>query len=150
VVGVAVAHTVPNVTVAAGIAVAASILAMALTGSLHPPGGSTALLAVLGGPAVQAAGYSYALVPVGLNAILLVATGMVYHSWVSGHAYPHGLPRPTQMAEPPGFDLRPEDIDAAVRRYGEVLDIERADVEVLIREVEKASLKRRQSANPPA
>ncbi len=146
-VGVLVAHAVQQPVLAAGIAVALSIVAMAVTGSLHPPGGSTALLAVLGGPVVQAAGYHYALVPVGLNAVLLVLSGIVYHRWVSGHPYPHVLPDSSRIPEASGFDIRAEDIDAAVVRYGEILDIERQDVEVLVREIERAALQRRLGAN---
>jgi CBS domain-containing membrane protein len=146
--GVTVAHWVPNLMVASGLSVAVSILAMTLTRSLHPPGGSTALIAVVGGPAVAAAGYSYAWVPVGANALLLVVIGMVYHRLITGHRYPHAIsrPLPTPTAEPP-VEIRPEDIDAAVSRYGEVLDLDRDDVEILVREVEQAAARRRAKLN---
>ena len=39
--------------IAAPLAVALSILVMHLTRSLHPPGGATALAAVIGGPTIH-------------------------------------------------------------------------------------------------
>jgi CBS domain-containing membrane protein len=140
-VGTLVAHHVANPVVACGLAVALSIVVMAAMRALHPPGGSTALMAVIGGPTVTAAGYHYALVPVGLNAVLLVALGALFHRWVSRHPYPpiHRADRPS-----PGFEILADDIDAAVSRYGETLDIDRKDVEVLVREVERLTRLRRQ------
>ena len=42
----------------------------------HPPGGATALVAVIGGDQIHALGYQYVLTPVGLNVLLF--TGVVY------------------------------------------------------------------------
>jgi len=140
-VGTLVAHQVANLVLASGLAVALSIVVMAATRALHPPGGSTALLGVIGGPAVSAAGYHYAFLPVGVNALLLVVLGALFHRWVSRHPYPH-VHRATVPA--PDFEILAEDIDAAVKRYGETLDIDREDVERLVREVERlAQLRRR-------
>ena len=48
---------------AAAIAVSTSIAVMHLTGTLHPPGGATALIAVIGGDSVHNLGYLYVLIP---------------------------------------------------------------------------------------
>jgi CBS domain-containing membrane protein len=88
VVGVTVARFVPDLWIAAGVAVAAAILVMSVLRCLHPPGGASALLAVLGGHAVQSEGYLFAFAPVGLNSLLLVGAGWLFHR-VSGHSYPH-------------------------------------------------------------
>jgi CBS-domain-containing membrane protein len=60
---------------AAAVAVATAIAVMHLTKTLHPPGGATALIAVIGSEQVHALGYLYALVPAGTGAgaMLLVA-----------------------------------------------------------------------------
>ncbi len=55
--------------VAIGIAVAASIIAMMLTGTVHPPGGATALTCVLNG----FFGFEYVLRPVMLGVVLMMA-----------------------------------------------------------------------------
>ncbi|MDZ4362622.1 HPP family protein, partial [Brevundimonas sp.] len=87
-VGIMVARLVPDPMIAAGVAVALAIGLMSLCRCLHPPGGSTALIGVLGGPAVAQAGLMFALVPVGLNAVLLACVGFAFHRF-SGHAWPH-------------------------------------------------------------
>jgi CBS domain-containing membrane protein len=150
VVGITVARYVPNLLIASGLSVALSIVAMTLTRSLHPPGGSTALIAVLGGPAITAAGYRYAWLPVGLNALLLVTFGYAYHRWLSGHPYPSGAAHPpvASPVDDESVDVRAEDIDAAVTRYGEALDLDRADVEPLVRAVLRAAAQRRHRVPP--
>ena len=40
--------------------VATAIALMHLTNTMHPPGGATALIALFGGPKIQALGFSYA------------------------------------------------------------------------------------------
>ncbi|RZJ40246.1 MAG: hypothetical protein EON86_12810, partial [Brevundimonas sp.] len=69
--GIAVARLIPDPMIASAVAVAVAIALMSLLRCLHPPGGSTALIGVLGGSAVHGAGLMFALVPIGLNAVLL-------------------------------------------------------------------------------
>jgi len=134
-VGIAVARLVPAPEVAVGLAVGGAILLMSLTQSLHPPGGAAALTAVIGGPAVAAAGWSFAVVPVGLNALILVACGLAFHRW-SGHSYPH---RPVAVAghQPPAIpeEPHPEDVDRALADLGETFDVSREDLDLLFRRV---------------
>lgn len=73
---------------AAAAAVATAIAAMHLTRTLHPPGGATALIAVIGGPKIHSLGYLYALVPAGLGAILLLAVGLLVNNLASERSYP--------------------------------------------------------------
>jgi CBS domain-containing membrane protein len=130
-VGVAVAHVLGHGALAAGVAVGLGILAMSVLRCLHPPGGGSALLPVLGGPAVLAHGYAFALVPVGLNAALLVAVGLVFHRF-SGHSYPH------RAAPVPGRTrLLAEDIDAALAEAGEAFDISVEDLQALLERAEQ-------------
>jgi len=53
-----------------GLAVAASIFVMHFLRCQHPPGGATALMAVLGGSQVHQLGYLYVLTPIGINIII--------------------------------------------------------------------------------
>jgi CBS domain-containing membrane protein len=127
---------------AIGIAVGSAILLMSVTRSLHPPGGAAALTAILGGPAVHAAGYSFALIPVALNCIILVALGWVFHKF-SHHSYPHvpaAAPVNTHRTQdiPPQLraGFRAEDVDGALQDLGENFDIDREDLDRLLRRVE--------------
>ncbi len=138
-VGLAVVQLVPDWRLAAAIAVAAAILVMSVLRCLHPPGGAAALLPVLGGAAIREAGLGFALAPVGLNAALLVAVGLLFHR-LSGHSYPH-RPAPLEAAEDPRF--RPEDVDAALTELGETFDVAREDLDRLFQAAERhASLRR--------
>jgi CBS-domain-containing membrane protein len=64
-----------NNILAAPTAVSLAILAMHCTRTLHPPGGATALIAIIGGDKVHSLGYMYVLSPVlvGSSLMLLVA-----------------------------------------------------------------------------
>lgn len=136
-VGIAVAQLVPVPALAIGLAVAGAILAMSLLRCLHPPGGATALTAVIGGSAVTSMGYMFALVPIALNSVLLVVIGVLFHR-ISGHSYPH-RPVPTAghslpASGPPVFHS--DDIDAALEDLGETFDVAREDLELLFKQVE--------------
>jgi len=74
--------------VVAAIAVATSIAAMHATKTLHPPGGATALIAVIGGEKIHHLGYLYALVPVGAGAIILLAIALLVNNIPTTRRYP--------------------------------------------------------------
>ncbi|RAZ72565.1 HPP family protein [Mesorhizobium atlanticum] len=148
-VGVTVAHFVHDTVIASGLAVALAIAAMSFTRSLHPPGGAAALTGVLGGPAVAAAGFLFPFVPVALNSTILVALGFLFHK-LSRRNYPH-VHQPAASghgttdrppAERVGF--RPEDVDAALSALDETFDIDRDDLERLLRQVELQAMVRSQ------
>jgi CBS domain-containing membrane protein len=136
-VGVAVAHVLGHGAFAAGLAVGLAILAMSVLRCLHAPGGGTALLPVLGGPAILAHGYAFAFVPVGLNAVLLVAVGLIFHRF-SGHSYPH---KAAPVAGRPR--LLAEDIDAALAETGEAFDVSVEDLQALLERAERHAEARR-------
>ncbi len=141
--GILVFRLVPEPMLASGLAVGLAIAVMSLTRSLHPPGGAMALSAVIGGPAVAAAGFSFALIPVALNSVLLVALGWAFHKF-SRHKYPHApapgiaSPRTTQEPAPvPRTGFNAEDVEAALQDLGESFDIDRDDLNQLLRHVER-------------
>lgn len=137
--GVITAHLVGTSAGAAAIAVAAAILIMSLTRSLHPPGGAAALTGVIGGPAVAAAGFAFPLAPVAINSAVLVLAGIAYHR-LSGHSYPHRAPA---LA---GAGFHAESIDRALAELGETLDVDRGDLDLLLARAEVYEAARRQSA----
>ncbi len=95
VVGVSCAKFIPDLALASAVAVSGAILAMHMTRSLHPPGGAAALVAVIGGESIQALGYLYVLVPVGLNVLIMFVAAMLINNAIPGSSYP----------------LKPDDID---------------------------------------
>ncbi|MEY8876583.1 MAG: CBS domain-containing protein, partial [Leptothrix sp. (in: b-proteobacteria)] len=109
---------------------------------LHPPGGAAALLTVLG----HVTDWHFALAPVLLNSALLVLAGVLYNQ-LTGRAYPHAAaavpaPAPGAAAElPPRFSEA--DLDDALRRYNQVLDVPRDDLRVLLEQAEQQAWRRR-------
>jgi CBS domain-containing membrane protein len=148
-VGVVCAKAIGNPLLAAPLAGALAILVMFLLRCLHPPSGAVALTTVLGGPAVHAAGFGFAFVPVCLNSTLIVLVALLFNN-LTGRRYPHSQqsmlqnvhatrdPVPTARV---GFTK--EDLDAALARYGQVLDISRDDLEAILLETEAQAYGRR-------
>jgi CBS domain-containing membrane protein len=147
-VGVTAAHFIPDPILAIGVGVSLAIAVMSFTRCLHPPGGAAALTALIGGPAVSASGFLFPFVPVCLNSLILVGLGIAFHR-LSGRRYPHvALPTPANVhgtADKPAalrVGFHPEDVDAALSALNEALDIDRADLDRLLREVEMQAVTR--------
>ena len=73
---------------AASVAVATAIALMHATRTLHPPGGATALIAVIGSPDVHALGFLYVLVPCTLAPLGLLAVALVVNNIPRFRRYP--------------------------------------------------------------
>lgn len=65
---------------AAALAVSSSVLFMQLLRSMHPPGGATALIAVIGGDSIRGLGYWYLLFPVLCGTAILLAVALVVNN----------------------------------------------------------------------
>jgi len=148
-VGVVCAQAVPNPMLAAPLAGGCAIFVMFLLRCLHPPSGAVALTAVLGGPAIHAAGFTFALLPVCLNSSLIVLAALVFNN-LTGRRYPHTQQSPlrnvhaTQDPVPTArLGFTAQDLDAALARYGQVLDVSRDDLEQILLETEAQAYARR-------
>ena len=73
---------------AAALAVSLAIVAMLATKTLHPPGGATALIAVVGGPKIHSLGYLYAVVPAGIGALVLLLVALAVNNLSTNRKYP--------------------------------------------------------------
>ncbi|RYF42572.1 MAG: HPP family protein [Comamonadaceae bacterium] len=127
----------PAVAVAGAVAVGLAIAAMFQLRCLHPPGGASALLVVL----THTADAQFSVFPVLANSLLLVLAGMAYNS-LTGRAYPHRAPAPAAGPVPAGSRFSTADLDAALARYNQVLDISRGDLEMLLHDAEASSYRR--------
>lgn len=138
VVGTAFALTPLEPLLSGPLAVGAAIAVMMLTRSLHPPGGAVALTAVLTHTTV----WTFPLFPVLINSVLLVAAGMVYNS-LSGRPYPHRQASPRSATPSSAQPTPSDDLDTVLRRYNQVLDVSRDDLEALLHETERLTYRRR-------
>jgi len=73
---------------ASSFAVGIAIGLMHITRTLHPPGGATALIAVVGGDAVHQLGYLYILTPIGLGAVIMLLVALLVNNLAAGRHYP--------------------------------------------------------------
>lgn len=128
-IGVTSALLIGDPLVAAAVAVAVAIGTMMMLGCLHPPSGAVALTAVLGGPAVQEAGYWFVLTPVGVNSVLMLSVAILFNN-ATGRRYPHLAPpapaNPHQTNDPvptQRLGVVPDDLQAVLAHYDEVVNI---------------------------
>jgi CBS-domain-containing membrane protein len=73
---------------ASAVAVATAIALMHLTKTLHPPGGASALIAVIGSDQIHALGYLYALVPAGSGAVIMLVVALLVNNIPKSRYYP--------------------------------------------------------------
>lgn len=87
-VGVACYRYLPDVLVLQeSAAVATAIALMMVTRTVHPPGGATALIAVIGPDAVHGLGWAYVL-PVLMGAVLMMLVAVVSNNLFEHGSYP--------------------------------------------------------------
>jgi CBS-domain-containing membrane protein len=132
VIGVACARHIPNRELAAAVAVGASIAAMHQLRAVHPPGGATALTAVIGAPAVQALGWSYVLRPVLLNVAILLVVAVAFNLPFRWRRYPSALAHRDDPAPAPD-EATHDEIVAALRSMESFIDVTEEDVRELVR-----------------
>jgi len=87
-VGVACFMLIPNMFIAAGLSVGLAIGVMHVLRCIHPPGGATALVAVVGGAQIHALGFEYVLTPVLLNTVIILVTAIIFNSFFPWRRYP--------------------------------------------------------------
>jgi len=73
---------------AEAMAVATAIAVMHATRTLHPPGGATALIAVIGSPRIHELGFLYVLIPATVGPLILLAIGLVVNNIPESRRYP--------------------------------------------------------------
>jgi CBS-domain-containing membrane protein len=87
-IGVSIRMLVPDMVLAAALAVGISIGVMYYLRCIHPPGGASALAAVVSGEEVYALGYLFVLTPVLLNALVIMLTAFLVNYPFKWRRYP--------------------------------------------------------------
>jgi CBS domain-containing membrane protein len=138
-VGIACARWLGPPELAAAVAVGAAIGLMLALRCLHPPGGASALMMVLGGITNP----WFALFPVLLNSVLLAGAGMAWNN-ATRRPYPHAQ-RPAQAdpGKPPQLREAEADLDAVLARYNQVLDVSRDDLQALMEQMKWQAYQRK-------
>ncbi|WP_134012959.1 HPP family protein [Litoreibacter halocynthiae] len=137
VIGVAVCLTVPDAALRVALAVALTISAMVLCRAVHPPAGAVAMTAALNPDIVSDLGFRFALAPVAVGTLLLVAIAAIYAK-LTGRHYPlrqfddeniHGTSDPSPVER---LGLSEEELTNILDKYRQSLNLGVEDLARLI------------------
>lgn len=146
IVGISCAKYIPNTLLAASLAVGLATGVMYYLRCIHPPGGATALSAVVGGEAVHQLGYQYIITPVLLNVIVILLVGIIFNYAFSWRRYPAFLHKPPPTPSQPEAHtphIAHEDFVYALSEIDSFIDIDERD---LLRIYDLATQKSRQQS----
>ncbi|MEN9734626.1 MAG: hypothetical protein RLZ45_2621 [Verrucomicrobiota bacterium] len=150
-IGVLCARLLGHGWLAAGVAVGVSIGAMHQLRCIHPPGGATALTAVIGGEAIHRMGFSFVLWPVLTNAAILLGVALVFNWPFVWRRYPVGFARNRGVQRPvaPGEGDAHADIVKALKTIDSFIDVHEADLMDLARMIAREREVRVSAARKP-
>lgn len=128
IIGVVCFLLIPNLFVAAGMAVGLAIGTMHLLRCIHPPGGATALVAVVGSTQIHALGFEYVITPVFLNTMIIFITAFIFNSFFPWRRYPTNMMRfsdtPTIETEKTSHYIDKKHIEKALADIDLVVDLD--------------------------
>jgi CBS domain-containing membrane protein len=139
---------IDDVLLAGAVGVGTAIGVMMLLRCLHPPGGACALLAATATPAIDDQGLAFAALPVAVNTVALLLVAIAINN-LTGRRYPHraaAAPPPTGAAAELGIGAA--DIESAMARLSQRLDVLPQDVVALVQDAEAHALDRRLGSVP--
>ena len=133
IIGVTCAMVIPGEIIAASLAVGLSVGAMHYLRCIHPPGGATALAAVIGGETTHALGYQFVFTPIMINVLVMLAVAVVFNYLFPWRRYPAWLAdrkRPpvmesSQVSEPA---IEHADLVAALSQIDSFIDVSEQDL----------------------
>lgn len=133
VVGVACQQWFGGAMYTSALAVGLAVTAMHYLRCIHPPGGATALIAVIGGADIHALGYQYALTPVLLNVASMLLVAVLFNGLFKWRRYPaHLAPRHTPAVPPTQTAAEPllthEDLAYAMEQINTYIDVTSEDL----------------------
>ena len=114
IIGVTCAQHIANELLAASAAVGLAIGAMYYLRCIHPPGGATALSAVVGGETVHALGYQFVITPVLINVAIILVIAVLFNYAFPWRRYPVYLHETTS-----GRSVATGDIETAEISHGD-------------------------------
>jgi len=126
-VGVTCQQIFPDQTWTPALAVGLAVGVMHYLRCMHPPGGATALAAVIGGPEIYRLEYFYLLMPILINVASIMLMAVAFNAFFPWRRYPAHLTR-RRLAKPAAaserqFELTQEDFSAAMEQLNSYVDI---------------------------
>ncbi|MES2606009.1 MAG: HPP family protein [Pseudomonadota bacterium] len=134
--GVLCQHFFPGWFWTPALAVALAIALMQYLRCVHPPGGATALMAVIGGNEIHQLGFGFLLNPVLLNVLSMVVLALLFNNLFPWRRYPASLMKRQHVSLSARFapqsELTQEDFEAAMQRLNTFVDISTEDLIELV------------------
>jgi len=132
-IGVSCAKFIPDIFIAAPLAVGLSVGVMYYLHCIHPPGGATALTAVVGGNAIHDLGYQFVLTPVLINVFAILITAIVFNYFPPWRRYPaylaHTSTRKNKDKTSNNYDaISHEDFVFALSEFESFIDVSENDL----------------------
>lgn len=116
---------------------------------IHPPGGATALTAVIGSAEVHDLGFEFVIRPVALNVVVMVLVAVGFNSLFAWRRYPATAAK--RPAAPGAADPSHADVLAALRSIDSFVDVTEDDLMRLVSLLTHPSEPEETPANhPPA
>jgi len=131
VIGVACWEWIPDHAVAASAGVGLAIGAMYFARCIHPPGGATALAAVIGSEKLHQLGYAYEYTPILLNATTILLVAILFNGLFKWRRYPAHLHLKRSVVESVGQgyeSINHEDFVYALSHIDTFVDITEEDL----------------------
>lgn len=129
IIGVACADLLANEVLAASLAVGAAIGVMYYLRCVHPPGGATALSAVIGGEAINELGYQFVITPVLINVLIILSIGVLFNALFHWRRYPSFLHEKTKVNDKAQVSgIAHEDFVYALSQIDSFIDINEHDL----------------------
>lgn len=127
-IGISCQQLLPSGFLTAGLAVGLAVGAMYYLRCIHPPGGASALTAVVGGSEIYDMGYTFLLYPILLNVLVMLAVAVLFNLLFHWRRYPAHLSvihHVTEQVPVPMSDyvLTTEDFHAAIHDLDSFVDI---------------------------
>ena len=130
-IGVLCALLIANQFLAAAASVGLAIAVMYYARCIHPPGGATALAAVVGGESVQSLGFEYLLTPVAINVIVILVIAIGFNALFEWRRYPACLVKNKIASQPVGDGYAPiehADLVYALSQIDTIIDVTEQDL----------------------
>ena len=135
IIGVSCYLLIPDTFVAAAVAVGLAITAMYYLRCIHPPGGATALTAVVAGSGVHQLGYFYLLTPVLVNVVIILSVALLFNYLFHWRRYPAAIMHYGKNTSVQNHtveeSLSREDLDYALKQLNQYVDVSYEELEMI-------------------
>lgn len=132
IIGVTCALLFSNIILAGSLAVGISVTAMYYSRCIHPPGGATALAAVIGSAKLHQLGYLYVIEPVLINTLTILVVAVLFNGLFGWRRYPAYLfkqpSKNSSVTEAQYPAIKHEDFVYALSQIDSYVDISEEDL----------------------